>query len=282
MENLNTLIKKSIGGVLSSMKRYGPKSHELLFFFLIAFAWSWFFWLLEMWGLNLYVAPFGPFVAAFLLTFMNDGEAGVKELLKKGFDPRIKGVWYIPILVLMPSIAGFSLFAAWLSEGIIPEMAILSQPWLVLWNFIYIFFLGGPLEEEFGWRGYALPRLQMRHSAFVSSVVLGIVWAFWHLPLNLMAQSPGPQYEAAIGIFLGSIVTMVFLSLLFTWIYNNTSGSVFAALIFHTMINLSTYVVFPVFETQTGPLYYLISVTAAAIIISIVFGPKRLIREPTP
>ncbi|MCX8182949.1 MAG: CPBP family glutamic-type intramembrane protease [Crenarchaeota archaeon] len=104
------------------------------------------------------------------------------------------------------------------------------------------------------------------------------MWAFWHLPLNFMAQSPGPQYEAAIGMFLGSIITMAFMSMLFTWIYNNTGGSVFAALLFHPMVNLSTYVVFPVFETQTGPLYYLISMITVAIIILAVFGAKRMVR----
>ncbi|MEM3450921.1 MAG: hypothetical protein QXD42_05220 [Nitrososphaerales archaeon] len=56
-----------------------------MLFFLIAFAWLWLFWFLQIWGLNLYVAPFGPFVAAFFLTFRNKGKLGVKELFKKGF-----------------------------------------------------------------------------------------------------------------------------------------------------------------------------------------------------
>lgn len=94
-----------------------------------------------------------------------------------------------------------------------------------------------------------------------------------------MAQPPGPQYEAAIGMFLGSIITMAFMSILFTWIYNNTGNSVFATLLFHTMVNLSTYVVFPVFETQTGPLYYLISILVVAIVILAIFGPKSPVQE---
>jgi membrane protease YdiL (CAAX protease family) len=265
--------------VYFTVEQRSLKKGNLLLFFLIAFVWSWSLWLLQILGLNLYIAPLGPFVAAFLLTFMNEGEGGVKELLKRGFDPRFGRIWYVPIFLLMPVIAGFSLFAAWLSEGAVPELTVLSQPWLVLCNFVYIFFLGGPFEEEFGWRGYALPRLQMRHSALVSSVTLGIMWAFWHLPLNFMAQPPGPQYEAAFGMFLGSTVTMVFMSIMFTWLYNNTGGSIFATLLFHTMVNLSTYIVFPVFETQTGPLYYLISMIAVAIIILAIFGAKRMVRE---
>ena len=91
-------------------------------------------------GLNLYLAPFGSFIAAFLLTFRNEGKVNVKELLKKGFDPRIGGLWYVPVFLFMPAIAGFSLLLAWLSEGTIPELMVLSQPWLILFNFVYIFF----------------------------------------------------------------------------------------------------------------------------------------------
>ncbi|WP_082663009.1 CPBP family intramembrane glutamic endopeptidase [Thermococcus sp. 2319x1] len=66
-------------------------------------------------------------------------------------------------------------------------------------------FLGGPLQEEFGWRGYASPRLQANHSALVSSVIIGVLWAFWHLPLNFMSDKAGPQYEAALSMFLAPL-----------------------------------------------------------------------------
>lgn len=254
------------------------ENRNLLLFFLIAFSWSWFFWLLQIWGLNLYVAPFGPFVAAFLLTYLHENYQGVRELLKKGFDPRIGKIWYIPAFLLWPAIAGFSLLGALLNEETIPELFMLSQPWLILWNFVYIFFLGGPLQEEFGWRGYALPRFQTRHSALVSSAVLGVIWAIWHLPLNFIDWA-GPQYEAGIAMFLSSVILFAFLSILFTWLYNNTGGSVLVILIFHTMLNLSTYVVFPVFETETGPLYYFVSIIVVAIVILAVFGSQKMIRK---
>ncbi|MBS7619387.1 CPBP family intramembrane metalloprotease [Candidatus Bathyarchaeota archaeon] len=260
------------------MRGFGSEGKNLLLFFLIAFAWSWFFWFLQMWGLNFYVAPFGPFVAAFLLTFKNEGKFGAKELLKNGFDPRIEKIWYLPSFLLIPAIAGFSLLLARLSEKVILESTVLSQPWIVLWNFVYIFFLGGPLQEEFGWRGYALIRLQARYSALVSSVVLGVIWAIWHLPLNLMYLT-GPQYQVGIAWLSSTVILFVFVSILFTWIYNNTGGSILATLIFHTMLNLSTYVVFPVFETETGPAYYFFSIIVVAIIILAIFGAKRMVRD---
>ncbi|MGC8850401.1 MAG: hypothetical protein ACP5K1_06265 [Candidatus Bathyarchaeia archaeon] len=75
---------------------------------------------------------------------------------------------------------------------------------------------------------------------------------------------------------------MVFLSILFTWLYNNTGGSVFATLLFHTMVNPSTYVLFPVFETETGPLYYLISVAAVTITILLKYGRGGWFEETLP
>ncbi len=195
-------------------------------------------------------------------------------MLIKGLDPRIDKVWYVPAFLLWPIIAGFSILGASLTGESISKLVTLSQPWLILWNFVYIFFLGGPFQEEFGWRGYALPRLQARHSAFVSSVVLGVIWAVWHLPLNFMYWL-GPQYEVGLAMFMSTVILFVFVSIIFTWLYNNTKGSIFATLIFHTMLNLSTYVVFPVFETRNGPAYYFFSIIAVALIILAVFGGKE-------
>jgi len=261
------------------MDRSKFENKNLWLFFLITFAWSWLFWLPEvLWGFRLYLAPFGPFVAAFLLTYLNEKKDGVIKLLKRGLDYRIGKIWYIPVFLLMPAIAGISLLGAMLSGEIISELMVVSQPWLILGNFVYILFLGGPLQEEFGWRGYALSRLQTRHNALVSSVILGIVWAVWHLPLNFIFGA-GPQYEAVFSIFFGSIILMVFMSILFTWLYNNTGGSVFVALIFHTMVNLSTYVMLPIFETKTGSLYHMVSIIFVAIAILIIYGHKKMVRE---
>ncbi len=121
-------------------------------------------------------------------------------------------------------------------------------------------------------------RLQARYSALVSSVVLGFIWAVWHLPLNFMYWL-GSKYELGLSMFLSTVVLFVFVSILFTWLYNNTGGSVFAVLIFHTMLNLSTYIIFPVFETETGPTYYFMSIIVVAMIVLVFFGFKGMVRK---
>lgn len=259
------------------MSSFSEKGN-LMLFFLMAFGWSWSFWFLQMAGINLYVAPFGPFVAAFVMTYIREGKEGVKKILKRGFDPRIGKVWYIPVFLLWPLITGFSMLGVMLSGGVTPDLTVIYQPWLILSNFVYIFFLGGPIQEEFGWRGYALPRLLERYSALISSVVLGFIWAVWHLPLNFMYWF-GPQYQLGISMFFSTIVLFVFVSILFTWLYNNTGGSVFAALIFHTMLNLSSYVLFPIFETESGPAFYFMSIIAVSSAVLGVFGWKNMVMK---
>lgn len=249
-------------------------SKNLWSFFFIAFAWSWLLWMPEvLWGVKLYLAPFGPTIAAFLLTFKYEGFSGVKKLLKRGFSLEFKKIWLIPIFFLMPSIVGLSLLFAILMGESSPQIAILSQPWTVIPAFFYIMFLGGPVAEEFGWRGYALDRLQERFSALVSSVFLGTVWGIWHLPLFFMKGQDIYHNVPILGFVLGT----VFLSILFTWIYNNTNGSIMAVLLFHTMGNLSHFI-FPAMSTAIGGLFSVILNAVFVIIILVAYGPKRLTR----
>lgn len=273
------------------MERNEFESRNLRLYFLIAFAFSWLFWIPKALASQGLLAPsiltsfllspynpaaFGPLVAAFSLTYFREGKDGVIRMLKRGFDPRIGKVWYIPIFLLMPAIAGGSLLLSILTEGNVPELLWLSNPLLIVVYFVYIFFLGGPLEEEFGWRGYALDRLQTRFNALVSSVMLGLMWGVWHLPLYFMPGA-GPQYQ--LSMIWALIIVLILQSILFTWLYNNTGGSIFATLIFHTMLNLSTFVIFPIFETELGGLYDLILIIISVIVVLIIWGPKRMARE---
>lgn len=130
------------------------------------------------------------------------------------------------------------------------------------------------MEEEFGWRGYALDRLQAHYSALLSSVFLGIVWGLWHLPLFFMSGQDIYHSVPIPAFILGTI----FLSILFTWIYNNTGRSILAVLIFHTMGNLSHFI-FPAMATSLGGLYSVIINIVVVIIILIIFGSKRMVRE---
>ncbi len=140
-----------------------------------------------------------------------------------------------------------------------------------------ILLTAGPLQEEFGWRGYALPRLQRRLNALVSSLVLGALWWLWHLPLVFI---PGKFMVSTPLLFGVLLVEMVLVTVLFTWIYNNTGGSILAAMLFHTSINWSIWVMLPTMQMNLSVLGFTITLLAIAVAVVLgVWGPDRLCRH---
>ena len=253
------------------------ESRNLLLFLLITFAWSWGFWLPEiLWDTSMFVAPFGPMVGAVALTYMNRGSGGVKALLKRGTDLKFGKIWLLPILFLIPAIYALSLFLAMHLDGFVPDLVALSQPIIIPFAFVYILILGGPLAEEFGWRGYALDRFQVRYSALGSSIILGVIWGLWHLPLFYM---PSQQDFYSNIPFLGFFVGAIFLSVLFTWIYNNTGRSMLAVLLFHTTSNLAVFL-FPAMESEFRGLYSTVISFLVVVVIVFVYGARSLRKRP--
>ncbi|MEM2885281.1 MAG: CPBP family intramembrane glutamic endopeptidase [Thermoproteota archaeon] len=217
-------------------------------------------------------AAFGPLVSAFSLTYLNEGTGGVKKLLRRGADLNFGKKWLVPIFFLFPAMTGGALFLAVLSGDALPELPALSNPLSIVVAFVYVFFLGGPFQEEWGWRGYALDRMQARWNALASSLALGAAWGAWHLPLFFMPgtiQSQTPVWGFMILVTCGTV--------LFTWLYNNTGGSILAAMLFHATNNLSFFV-FPTLETALGGLYLLALNVSFAAIVSLAWGPKNLVR----
>jgi membrane protease YdiL (CAAX protease family) len=149
----------------------------------------------------------------------------------------------------------------------------LLTPSLILVNFVVILFTGGSLQEELGWRGYTLPRLQDRFNALVSSIIIGFMWGLWHLTYFFI----GTELTYAYGI-IPQIITAILLSILMTWLFNNTGGSVLVSLLFHNMFNLSNDM-FPALQTQLGSLLFMAFFTAAAVIVVLVWGHKKMIRK---
>jgi membrane protease YdiL (CAAX protease family) len=128
----------------------------------------------------------------------------------------------------------------------------------------------GGLSEEFGWRGYALPELQAKWNALVSSLILGVIWAAWHIPLWFLAGSS--QQGTSFWIFLANLVLT---SILYTWLVNNARGSILVAVVFHAISNT----VAQMFPEPTSNLFYWIILGLTVIIVVVLYGPRRLSRE---
>lgn len=221
-------------------------------FCVLAFAWSWICWLLvpavkpqAPWlaTLLMFAGGFGPSAAAVAVVWTLRGRAGLRAWLWRCLKWKVRWGWmalaFFAPLAVVSIAAGVHLA---LGGTIAPSPALGHVPLAVL-NLFGVLLLGGPLGEEFGWRGYALPDLQARMGWRSASLVLGLVWGVWHLPLLLIADTV--QAHMTLAFFLLSAVAM---SVMFAWLAQHTGGSVAAALVLHTATNFWPAIV-PVLPT---------------------------------
>jgi membrane protease YdiL (CAAX protease family) len=135
----------------------------------------------------------------------------------------------------------------------------------------------GPLSEEIGWRGYALERPQTRWNALTSSLIIGLVWALWHLPLFMMEGTS--QHELGLP-FIGFLVGFVANSILYTWLYNNTKQSLWSAILLHWLFTYAAQVL--ISGVTRSPLYnwleYLPYVIMAVVVV-LIWKPQTLSRS---
>ncbi len=253
---------------------------EVWWFFLIAIGFTWLFQLpqtLDSRGiikspafllqLVNYLPPFGPFFAAFLLTFLSDGMRGIKTLLKKGWDTKFGKIWWIPILFLLPAMEGLTVLLARIIGGeVFPELEIFTQPLSYTKAFLSLLYLAA--LEEYGWRGYALDRLQGRWNALTSSLILAAFWGPWHLQQWFMGGRDVPFFAFWYGIVMEAI--------LLTWIYNNTKRSLLPVIIVHTLFNFQ---IFPTWNTPLSTMLFVLIWTLVTISVIFVWGPRRLSRQ---
>lgn len=259
---------------------------NLILFFIITFSFSWILLLpslicsiyfskqVVLYEILKIIGSFGPFVAAFFLTLVNEGKEGLKYLWKRGWHCENKQYLLIS-MVLIPSLFLFSLVLVIFFEGIIPHALVhWPHPIVIITEFFLIFFLAGPFQEEFGWRGYALDRLQLRFNALTSSVILGAIWGLWHLPAFFII---GTSHENQ--PFYPFIFSTIVLSVLFTWIYNNSNRSILTPMIFHATINFSNYL-FHLDQTISGLAFYRFLLNFVVVYVVIKYGPKDLSLSP--
>lgn len=239
-------------------------SRRIILFLGVTFVWSWGFWSLPVMlhrGVALppgladlaatgTPAAWGPMVGALVTALAAGGVRGVQDLLRRATRFRLGGRWWAIVLLTFPLLIGVAyLFGLATGDRPTPTEAM-RQPLIIPIALGVILLTGGPLQEEFGWRGTLLDPLQARLGALGASVAVGATWGVWHIPLFLYPNDAAPFYSKP---FWGLLVTTVLISVLFTWIWNNTGKSLVAMLLFHAMFNLSHWVL-PVLESDNAGL----------------------------
>jgi membrane protease YdiL (CAAX protease family) len=216
-----------------------------------------------------------PTISALVVSAVIGGKAEILKLLS-GFTRWRAGVqWYLAAFMFtgIPLIVGLIYMLLGNPAKGIPAGETLGS----LLGALGLTFLRGPLTEEAGWRGFALPRLQQRFTALASSLILGITWACWHIPFYFepgFAEKgmPFPIY----------VVVVTGLSILFTWIFNNTNGSLVLMVLAHFFFNFSSAFLVQRFGLLPPMLLYMsggLGIGLITVVVIIVFGPRKLTRN---
>ena len=257
-------------------------------FFILTFVFAWSIWLPL--GLlmpeNYYLSlpgAWAPTISAIILIGLSEGRIGIKKFLRKILHWRVGFRWYLVVLFGIAAIAYLAIGIGILLGVSAPEISLPGGlPREALIGFLPIFFLiniflGGPLAEDIGWRGYILPKMRERMSALTASLIIGLVWAIWHLPYFLF-----PAWNAAVGNvpFFWFILLTTSWSVLFAWAYVNTE-SILMPILFHAAINTTLGTLGVLGQANGGLMPLILNTTLTWVVVGIVIavygvGLKRL------
>ena len=260
------------------------KRNSLPIFFILTFAITWLMWFpaaltklnggASILGPDNPVGQFGrwaPGIAAIILTGIIAGKQGVGTLFRPLKIWRVNFGWYLVALLYQPLLF---FFAKWIDSlfgntyEVVPPLTSVEGPIFFVGLAVIISAIPGAFMEELGWRGFALPKLQYRNTALIASVILGLVWGAWHIPSILFFGETNTLN------IIWSVVNFIPVTILFTWLYNNTQGSLLLATLFHASTQYSNNFLGTV-PTETANIINWLVI----IVILFVFGTKNLSKD---
>ena len=253
-----------------------PRADSLGTFLVLVFALSLPFYLLGSAGGRLSIATFlpvsalmafVPMVAALLLVIRQNGVAGVRELLGNalGFRWNSKPRWVLLALLLMPCVAILQYGALGLSGATPPEPQFVSIAAALAF---FMIFLVGAIGEEVGWQGYAYPALRRKWSALSSSLILGAIWALWHV-------IPYAQLGRSADWILWQGLGTIALRIIMVWLFVNAGESIALVVVFHATINLPWGLI-ENYQALYDPLLSLLLLAIVAGSVVALWGPSTL------
>jgi len=264
------------------------KRHSLLVGIVLMFLYTWTFDFSNS-GVLPFQFPFAIYLTlgwgfifvSLFITWLTLGKVAMKTLFKRFFLWRVGWKWYLVAILLLPTLRFAAIpLTSWLtgvpadySHPMIRDVVPLDVPLLYMilpWILFEIITNG----EEMGWRGYVLPRLQAKYNALTSSLIIGVIWSIWHLPKFLGTGLSGERS------FPWFTVAHLALAILYTWLYNNSRGSLLLVTLFHASSNTAGMFLPVSFAVAGGVISNLMIVLyiVAAIIVIVVAGPSRLSR----
>ncbi|WP_201386720.1 CPBP family intramembrane glutamic endopeptidase [Ktedonobacter sp. SOSP1-52] len=262
-----------------SEKAVSPKAKipvhvQLIVFFVLSFVIAWLAWLPAM--LNP-MAPqplsilglFAPAMSAVIVVWWAQGKAGVVALFKRYTIWRFSIGWYLLALLLMPTIYMIALVVTLLStHGSFSNLFFANSPLFILVAYVYLMVINS--GEEIGWRGFALPLLQsVLPGPVTAGLMLGLIWGLWHLPLYInpeVATMPYPLF----------LVLTVGLSLIYTHLFNRSTGSLWTVVMLHAATDVLPRILQ---LAQVGLQFWVVT---TILVWLVALGLSFLLRNTTP
>ena len=256
------------------------KRYSLLIFFILAFAFPWLIWgttIAQTRGILSFHIPqslafwIGLNLATYIAAALTGGSQAVKDIFSRILRWRVSPIWYVTALLLtgflsLVSIGIHMALGGRHQVGVLLSLQALPGSLL----FQIFFFL---LTEETAWRGFALPRLQARYSALTASIILGVLWGLWHLPLVFI---PG-SFQSTVP-YIGFLLSAIATTIIITWLFNHSRGSVLVAAVFHG----ATDATIAYSNVMTGDLrlfwIFIIVLWIAAVVLIVTQGSANLSR----
>ncbi|HEU0296588.1 MAG TPA: type II CAAX endopeptidase family protein [Anaerolineales bacterium] len=196
------------------------------------------------------LAVYAPGISGIILVWRHYGLKGLGGFFRRLFIWRAPIQWWLFLLLGIPAI----IYTAAAIKGTINDSFPFS-PWTMVFPALVQSLLLGPMGEEFGWRGLALPLLQRRFSPFWASLILGVVWAIWHAPAFLMSGTP--QSAWSFGPFF---IGLIAITVIMTPLFNASRGSLLIAILYHL------HIMNPIFPDAQPWDSYLLAIAAAVIV----------------
>lgn len=262
------------------------RQHPVVGFFVLAFGISWAFWIpiaLSSQGILSFQMPFflfvlagyGPSLAGIIIAGLEKGRSGVGELLGRLLLWRVGIQWYAFVMFSTALVAVSVLLVYTLFGSKPAHINFLAQLGSLVSILPILILLGGPMPEELGWRGFALPKLLSKYNALTSSMIVGVMWGLWHLPA-FWIRGAGQHGQPILWFMVGAPAV----SILYTWVYVHTKGSLLIAVLYHTAFDSTIYLALPAFPTaQAMSMAFMLTVLllwVMALIVVLIFGPQHL------
>lgn len=258
------------------------RRHPMVAFYILAFAISWLGWVPDMLyqrGLFPFTNPLfnllgggGPTLAAIIVILVCGEKNGIRDLFKGLWRLRAGAGWYAVTFVFWIVVTVLAL----LGTRAISRQGFAAVDQLMWANIplIFVMMLLLNVWEEVGWRGFALPRLQRHYGDLAIAFIMGILWEIWHLPLMINPTSPMAGVP-----WYGGLAFSICLTVIYTWLYQNTGRSLFFVSVFHALSNTAAFIMLELGAyISTYP--YIVGITAiAAIVIVLIYGPQRFTRH---